>query len=103
MTSTNYPVPALETLVEEGFSNIQFQESPANRYEFTIVIDPNSTDSLMFKTYETPKFLTLIEGLIKSGQLYSSWGVTRLLDDLRPRVVFPAEERNNPCSPPSCF
>ena len=89
MTNTNYCVPALETLVGEGFSNIQIQESPANHYEFTIVIDPHSTDSLMFSTYETYEFLSLIEGLIKSGQLNSSWHVISLLDDLRPRVVFP--------------
>ena len=42
---TNYHVPELETLVGEGFSNIQIQESLANYYEFTIVIEPSSTDS----------------------------------------------------------
>ena len=89
MTNTNYYVPALETLVGEGFSNIQIQENPRNYYEFTIVIDPHSTDSLMFSTYETYEFLSLIEGLIKLGQLNSSWHVISLLDDLRPRVVFP--------------
>ena len=87
--NTNYHVPALETLVEEGFSNIQIQESPENYYEFTIVIDTSSTDSLMFNTYETHEFLTVIECLISSGQLDSSLAVRSLLDDLRPRVVLP--------------
>ena len=89
MTNTNYYVPALETLVGEGFSKIQIQESPAYYYEFTIFIDPHSIDCLMFSTYETYEFLRSIEGLIKSGQLNSSWHVISLLDDLRPRVMFP--------------
>ena len=89
MTDTNYYIAALETLVGEGFSNIQIQESPTNYYEFTIVIDPDSIDSLMFSTYETYEFLSLVEGLFNSGQLNSSWDVISLLDDLRPRVVFP--------------
>ena len=67
MAKTNYHVAALETLVAEGFSNVQFQESLANYYEFTIVIDPSSTDCLMFTTYETHGFFTLIEGLINSS------------------------------------
>ena len=102
MTNTNNHVPALKTLVDEGFSNIQIQESLANYYEFTSVIQPLSTDSLIFNTYENHKFLTLIDGLINWGQLNSSLAVRSLLDDLRPRVVFPNRKRNSPYSPPFC-
>ena len=81
MTNTNYHIPALETMVGEGFSNIQTQESPPKYYDFAMVNDPSSPDILTFNTSETHKFLTLIESLISSGQLDSSWDTRSLRDE----------------------